>query len=252
MNRVQPSAKSVFLLLFFHLAVLTIPMAMRAQAVTVTGSVSVTRGKANQKSSTNAGVVLWLTPAAGPDSSGSTAAPPSKGRFTLLQKDKKFEPHVLVVTVGSEVLFPNQDPFFHNVFSLFDGKRFDLGLYESGSTRSLHFDRPGISYLFCNIHPDMSAVIIALETPYYATSNNAGQVTIPNVPPGAYILHAWSEGASSETLKSLTRPLTVSANSSSFEKLVVAESASLRLAHKNKYGRDYEDPAPPGQVYGRP
>src|SRR2546430_5669857 len=114
-------------------------------------------------------------------------------RTRLVQKNKSFEPHVLVVPVGSLVEFPNRDPFFHNVFSLFEGKRFDLGLYESGTTRSLRFDRPGISYLFCNIHPEMSAVIIALDTPYYASSNAGGQIAIPNVPVGQYMLHVWRE-----------------------------------------------------------
>ena len=69
------------------------------------------------------------------------------------------------VTRGSSVEFPNRDPWFHNVFSLFNGKRFDLGLYEAGSTRTVHFDREGISFIFCNIHPEMSAVIVVLRTP---------------------------------------------------------------------------------------
>ena len=68
---------------------------------------------------------------------------------------------MLVVPVGSVVAFPNRDPFFHNVFSLFEGKRFDLGLYEAGSTRDVLFDKPGVSYIFCNIHAEMSAVVIA-------------------------------------------------------------------------------------------
>jgi len=238
-------------LLLFCVAALLIPVAMWAQTVTVTGSVSVIRGKTHRKDSTNAGVVVWLTPVAESGSPASTAAL-SKERFTLLQKDKKFEPHVLVVPVGAEVRFPNQDPFFHNVFSLFDGKRFDLGLYEAGTARSLHFDRPGISYLFCNIHPDMSAVIIALETHYYSTSNKDGQVTIPNVPAGAYVLHVWNEGSSPDTLKGLSMPILVSASSTSFETLLVPDNATLPLTHKNKYGRDYEDPAPPGPAYSRP
>ena len=84
----------------------------------------------------------------------------------LVQKDKSFQPSLLVVPAGGQVEFPNHDPFFHNVFSLFDGKRFDLGLYEGGSTQFVRFDKPGISFIFCNIHPQMSAVVIALNTPY--------------------------------------------------------------------------------------
>lgn len=101
----------------------------------------------------------------------------------LVQRNKSFEPHVLVVPVGSVVEFPNQDPFFHNVFSLFEGKRFDLGLYEAGTTRNVVFDKPGISYIFCNIHSEMSAVVIAVGSPYYGISDQRGRVSIPNVPP---------------------------------------------------------------------
>jgi len=90
--------------------------------------------------------------------------------YRLIQKDKMFTPHLLVVPIGSQVEFPNQDPFFHNVFSLFNGKRFDLGLYESGTSRSVRFDREGVSYIFCNIHPEMGAIVLALNTPYYGIS----------------------------------------------------------------------------------
>ena len=100
-----------------------------------------------------------------------------------MQRNKSFDPHLLVVPVGSVVAFPNRDPFFHNVFSLFEGKRFDLGLYEAGSTRDVHFDKPGISYIFCNIHPEMSAVVVALDTPYYGISDQHGQVVITRMCP---------------------------------------------------------------------
>ena len=103
----------------------------------------------------------------------------------MIQKNKQFDPHMLVVPVGSMVQFPNHDPFFHNVFSLYNGKRFDLGLYETGSERGVRFDREGVSYIFCNIHPEMGAVILALSTPYYDMSAD-GAIVIPRVPPGKY------------------------------------------------------------------
>src|SRR6202041_3686298 len=111
----------------------------------------------------------------------------------LVQKNKSFEPHILVVQAGSQVEFPNRGPFFHNVFSLFEGKRFDLGLYEAGSTRNVVFDKPGISYIFCNIHSEMSAVVIAVSSPYYGISDVHGRVAIPIVPPGHYTLGIWYE-----------------------------------------------------------
>ena len=128
-------------------------------------------------------VVVWLTPL------GTTPAPPLPPQQRsqipqLVQKDKSFHPSLLVIPAGGQVEFPNQDPFFHNVFSLFDGKRFDLGLYESGTTQFVKFDKPGISFIFCNIHAQMSAVVIALNTPYYAISNGHGEISIGNVIPG--------------------------------------------------------------------
>lgn len=166
----------------------------------------------------------------------------------LTQHNKSFVPHLLVVPVGSVVEFPNRDPFFHNVFSLFEGKRFDLGLYEAGSTRDVHFDKPGVSYIFCNIHAEMSAVVIALTTPYYGISDDRGQLAIPNVPPGSYKLHMWSEAASPEDLNSNIREVQISAETADLGELQVRR-ARPSLAHKNKYGHDYDPPAPDSLAY---
>ena len=77
------------------------------------------------------------------------------------QREKQFVPPLTIVVRGTTVDFPNEDKIFHNVFSLFDGKRFDLGLYEAGTTRGVNFTRAGVCYVFCNIHPEMSAVVVA-------------------------------------------------------------------------------------------
>lgn len=220
-----------------------------AQTFSVSASVNVNHHRSNHDEESNSPVVAWLVPQNDAKPPAAPVADSAPKHFTLLQKNKNFDPHLLVIPVGSQVEFPNRDPFFHNVFSLFEGKRFDLGLYESGTTRSLRFDRPGISYLFCNIHSEMSAVIIALETPHYATSDRAGEITIPNVPPGRYTLRVWKEGVSAATLKGLSRTVVVSGENLSLGNLAVPASNSVPLAHKNKYGRDYEDPTPPGQIY---
>src|SRR5437773_5584526 len=193
-------------------------------------------------------VAVWLTPL---DPSAERAASTTAAKFVpkLVQRNKVFEPHMLVIHVGTVVQFPNKDPFFHNVFSLFDGKRFDLGLYEAGTSKSLRFDHPGISFLFCNIHSEMSAVVIALETPYYGVSNRSGKITIAEVPSGKYILHVWREGSSPEALKALARQIVVSSDSSSFGKLAVPDNAALPVAHKNKYGNDHENTTPGGTTY---
>jgi plastocyanin len=193
-------------------------------------------------------VVVWLTPAGG-------AIKPVAFRQSqparLVQKNKSFDPHLLVVPVGSVVAFPNHDPFFHNVFSLFEGKRFDLGLYEAGSTRDVHFDKPGIAYIFCNIHPEMSAVVVALDTPYFGISDQRGQVVIADVPVGQYTLRVWHESALPETLKAMTREVTISESSSTLGVLRLAES-EMPKGHKNLYGQDYPSPAPDNDVYQQP
>src|SRR5215831_18465435 len=85
---------------------------------------------------------------------------------TMLQKNKMFTPHILPVTAGATIDFPNGDPIFHNAFSTYSGQIFDIGLYSPGKSRSVRFERPGIVRVFCNIHPSMSAIILVLTTPY--------------------------------------------------------------------------------------
>ena len=139
-------------------------------------------GKKPKDAPSTANVVVWLSPV---KPGGATPVIPVRQPvYRLVQKDKMFTPHMLVVPTGSQVEFPNQDPFFHNVFSLFNGKRFDLGLYESGTSRSVRFDREGVSYIFCNIHPEMGAIVLSLNTPYFGVSGENGVVAIHNVPAG--------------------------------------------------------------------
>lgn len=223
----------------------------RAQEVTLTARVEMMKGSEALKAPEAENVVVWLEPESGGVGSPlhQNHVPPAQ-LPRLVQRNKIFEPHVLVVPVGSVVAFPNRDPFFHNVFSLFEGKRFDLGLYEAGTTRDVHFDKPGISYIFCNIHPEMSAVVIALDTPYYGISDARGQVVIAHVASGKYTLRVWYEATPPETLKAMTREVTVSEASSTLGVLRLTE-ANLPAAHKNLYGRDYDSPAPDSPAYER-
>ena len=187
-------------------------------------------------------VVVWLKSLDGAATDAAVAEEPHK-RFQLIQKNKSFQPHLLVVPVGSVVDFPNRDPFFHNVFSLFDGKRFDLGLYEGGTTNSARFDRAGISFLFCNIHPEMSAVVVAVDTPYFGVSDRGGNVMIADLPDGRYEMHVWYERGIPEDLKALTRTVTISPATRNLGAISVVENSSFSSAHKNKYGQDYTPPA---------
>lgn len=185
--------------------------------------------------------VLWLKPVQ------DTLAAPflSSQPYTLLQKNRTFKPHVLVVPVGGVVQFPNADPFFHNVFSLFDGKRFDLGLYEAGSTKSVTFSREGVSYIFCNIHPEMSAVILALSTRLYAVASSSGAFRIADVPPGDYELHIWVEGVQQPELSGLTRRVHVIASQTDLGKVEIPGGISPPATHTNLYGKPYEQDTKP-------
>jgi plastocyanin len=221
------------------------------QLLPVTARIQIVRDGAVKQAAEHGGtdlsnVVVWLTPI-GSSTSAATTSEPARLPPVLTQHNKTFEPHVLVVKVGTVVQFPNKDPFFHNIFSLFDGKRFDLGLYEAGTTRSVRFDRPGVSYLFCNIHAEMSAVVVVVETPYFAISNRSGSVSIPHVPDGRYQLRVWYERSLPEDLKGLSASVTISSDPErSLGGIKVVENPNFTLAHKNKYGQDYVPPPSPG------
>lgn len=190
-----------------------------------------------QHRSTPPPAVVWLKPLE-PDA--QLSFPPHKP-WTLVQKNRTFIPHLLVVPVGSQVLFPNDDPFYHNVFSLFDGKRFDLGLYEAGSTRTVTFSREGISYIFCNIHPEMSAVVVTLSTPLYASPDSSGTILIRNVPEGDYELHAWIEGVPQTTLDHLVHRIHASPAKTDLGILRIPDLIPGRPApHLNKFGQPYD------------
>jgi plastocyanin len=134
-----------------------------------------------------ADAVVWIDAADAPP-------PATPQRAVLDQRNLMFSPHVLAVRVGTTVDLPNNDLVFHNVFSFHDGKKFDLGLYPVGTSKRLTFDRPGLSRLFCNIHPAMAAYILAVESPYFAVSDKQGRFTIRGVRAGTHTYRAWRPG----------------------------------------------------------
>ena len=115
-------------------------------------------------------------------------------KASIAQKDEQFVPHVVAVTAGSSVSFPNEDPFFHNVFSLSRGATFDLGRYPvRRQSRAQVFTQPGIVKVFCHIHSHMSAVIRVFDHPWFTIPDDQGTFTIDGVPPGEHTLVAWHE-----------------------------------------------------------
>jgi plastocyanin len=182
-------------------------------------------------------VVVWLVPL---DAVMPVRAATERPHYRLLQRNKRFEPDLLVVPVGSVVDFPNGDPWFHNVFSLYRGKRFDLGLYQAGSQRSVRFDRIGPSYLFCNIHPEMTGVVLVLDSELFGVTDKSGHYSIAGVTPGKYVLHVWYENANPESLQALARQVTVEAGNQTLSLISVKAVKQAPAQHKNKYGQDYD------------
>jgi plastocyanin len=162
------------------------------------------------------------------------------GTFTLLQKQRTFQPHVLAVPVGSTVTFPNQDQIFHNVFSLSGPQPFDLGLYRSGQSRERTFTHPGTYRVFCNIHPQMSALIVVVATPYVTSTGNDGRYTF-DLPAGTWRITALSDRAEPVSVQ-----ITATPGAAEAPMLRLDETRWIAVQHKNKYGQDY-----PTSAYAR-
>jgi plastocyanin len=192
------------------------------------------------------GVVVWLEPIA-----GAPEVPGKVAHAQMIQRNKTFSPHVLPILVGTVVNFPNEDPIFHNAFSNYDGQVFDIGLYAPGTTRSIAFRREGVVRVFCNIHPTMSAVILALKSPYFAATDQSGEFEIAGVPPGPYRMHVFHERATEQTLDALARTVEVSGDQVQLMPISVSESGYLQVPHKNKYGRDYQPISDSGAYPGK-
>ncbi|HUR93034.1 MAG TPA: hypothetical protein VMY76_00525 [Gemmatimonadales bacterium] len=169
--------------------------------------------------------VIWLD-APGP------ASTPAEAEITTAEK--AFTPHVLVVPVGATVSFPNHDPFNHNVFSLSEEQPFDLGLYGRGETRTARFARPGIVRVYCNVHSQMSAVVVVRDGPYVAQPSGDGSFDLGQVPPARYTLHAWHERASE-----ITEVVSVPPGGIDNLTLTLDARGYRFKPHLNKFGQPY-------------
>jgi len=156
-------------------------------------------------------------------------------RVTMVMKGKEFRPRVAAVSLGGVVEFPNEDPIFHNVFSVSGGNRFDLDLYKRPKSGSWTFTAPGVARIYCNIHPQMSAVVLVRDNPYFTSAAADGSFTIERVPAGRWQLKAWQERA-----PEVSQDIVVGADNRVTAQLVLDASQWRRSAHKNKFGKDYK------------
>jgi plastocyanin len=171
--------------LLLTLALVLVPWAGAGAEGTGTVKGTVTTGPSPGKGVADAVVMID-----GPAGGGGTA------RATMNQQHEAFVPHVLGVAVGTRVDFPNGDPMLHNVFSTSLAKKFDLGMYDQGETRSVVFDGSGVVAVRCNVHPRMTGYIVVHSNPYVAVTDAHGSYTISGVPPGSYKARIWHEGLS--------------------------------------------------------
>ena len=231
--------------LIFSSTTLWLVLLPPARAAAVSGEVEITNSRevAVRKRKDYSGVVIWLEPV-----DRSMPAPPPPKHYQMVQRDKRFIPHVIAIPVGGIVDFPNFDPIFHNAFSNFSGQMFDVGLYAPGTNKSWAFTQPGIVRVFCNIHPTMSAIIAVLATPWFAVTPVSGKFSLADVPPGDYQLRIFHERAVPENLQTLERRIKVPESGMALPLISISETGFVPAPHLNKYGQHYP-PASNDQTY---
>lgn len=158
--------------------------------------------------------------------------------FSMTTRSKTLLPHVLAVPAGSTISFPNEDPITHNLFSLTPGNTFDLGLYRKGAGKAHKFEAPGVVNVYCNVHPNMSAVVHVMATPYYGFTDANGDYSF-DVPAGKYRVLAWNEQGGSAT-----SDIDVKADGKvTGATLLTIDGRNTRaVQHKNKFGQTYKAP----------
>lgn len=163
--------------------------------------------------------------------------PPPPGDAEIHQHERRFDPELLPITAGQRVSFPNDDLFFHNVFSPSPAREFDLGEYPRGSTKLKLFPKVGVVDVFCNIHPEMAATILVLPNRRFATVSAGGAFRIEGVPPGRWILYAYSRRATAP----VNVPIQIIAGKTTTAELSLVEK-QVDFSHRNKFGEKYSDP----------
>jgi plastocyanin len=204
-------------------ALAAVALAVPAAAGTITGRVELVDKPGRRTDITD--VVVYLD---------GVKARPKPATATVVMKGKAFRPHVVAIPVGGTVEFPNEDPIFHNAFSVSGDNRFDLALYKRPKTGSQTFENPGVVKVYCNIHPQMSAVVVVRDNAYFTKLAADGTFTLENVPAGKHTLKAWHERAGDAEVE-----VTVPERGAATAALRLDATTYKREQHKNKFGKDY-------------
>jgi plastocyanin len=192
-------------------------------AGSVNGRVLLLKGGSPRSDASNA--VVWIE---GPRGGGAT------GTVRMAQESKRFQPRVAIVSRAGSVEFPNNDPVYHNVFSVSGSNRFDLGLYRSGASKSRSFTEPGLVRVYCNIHPQMVGFVMVVDSPFAAVTERDGAFQFEGVPAGTWTLKAWHEEGTETSV-----PLTVPISGSDPVRISIDTSGFRPAPHRNKYGKEY-------------
>jgi plastocyanin len=215
--RFGPAARAALIV-----PLLTLPAVVGAG--TVTGKVELV-DKGGRKATDLSDVVVYVDGA---------RIKPRPATATMVMKGKAFNPHVVVVPVGGTVQFPNEDPIFHNAFSVSGENRFDMELYKRPKVGAFTFQHPGVVKVYCNIHPQMSAVVVVRDNPYFTKAASDGTFTVENVPAGTHTLRAWHDRAGEAGVQ-----VTVPERGAATAALKLDATTWKRVQHKNKFGKDY-------------
>ena len=211
-------------------AVLALSLTAPLAGAALTGTVSLVQDGKPRTDASNA--VVWI------EGAPRTGSGPAKA--DMRQASKRFQPKVVAVEKNGTVEFPNDDPVYHNVFSVSGANRFDLGLYRSGASKSKEFDESGLVRVYCNIHPQMVGFVMVVDSDFFAVTGPDGKFRFDDVPAGTWTLKAWHEEAAttaSETIR-------VTAGPEGPVAIRLDVSGYKAEPHKNKYGRDYPPQAP--------
>jgi plastocyanin len=194
----------------------------------VTGKVTVT--EADGRAAAGAEVIVYVV---------GFKEPPAKTTATIRQQGRRFVPDLVAITAGDRVVFPNNDPFLHNVFSHSPARQFDLGSYRRGDQKDKDFPDPGVVDVYCNIHPEMAATILVLPNRRHTRAGSDGRFVLDGVPPGTWTVFAYTRRA----VKPASAKVTVAAGAAATVNLSIVRGA--KTEHLNKYGTPYT----PGTSY---